>query len=195
MTETEYWNDVAIKTSKAKENMINDNWFKRGQLVKRLLDYNFYRTRVLEIGCGLGMTAQSLRLVQGLFKYDCTDTSDVFCDFVRDTFHMNPKQAKANDLPYDSDKFDCIFVFDVLEHIQPDERLQSYGEMLRVLRTGGRVFINNPLTQSNHDVEFDFGFTDYDLTNFMSIGFKLEKLEEYQIGNDYKYEFIVLVKK
>lgn len=195
MTEGEYWDTICEKADK--EGVVSDNWHKRGALVKRLLKYNFYKTRVLEVGCGLGMTAASLRTAQGMFSYEATDTSEKFCDFVKSSFGVNATVAKANNLPFETEKYNAVFCFDVLEHIHPTERLESYQEIGRVLQHGGRLFINNPLNNSHHDPDFDFTFDDNDMFVLMkAAGLRLEMFEEYSIDfADLRYQFIVLVKK
>jgi len=43
----------------------------------------------------------------------------------------------ADALPFEEGFFDCLFSANVFEHIPPDRRLASLGEMRRVLRPGG----------------------------------------------------------
>jgi SAM-dependent methyltransferase len=45
-------------------------------------------------------------------------------------------------LPFESNAFDCTTSFDVLEHLEDDRR--ALGELVRVTRPGGFVFVNVP---------------------------------------------------
>src|SRR4029079_3681791 len=62
-------------------------------------------------------------------------------------------QADARDLPLPDAGFDLLVAFDVLEHIEEDDRVT--GEIFRVLRPGGTALIAVPCDMalwSAHDV-------------------------------------------
>lgn len=66
---------------------------------------------------------------------------------------LNAIQADARDLPLPSRSFDLLVAFDVLEHIDDDER--AAAEIMRILRPGGTALIAVPNGMdlwSQHDV-------------------------------------------
>jgi len=54
-------------------------------------------------------------------------------------------QASALDLPFGDGSFDAVTAFDVIEHCAPESR--AVGELGRVLRPGGRMFLTVPAYQ------------------------------------------------
>ncbi len=54
-------------------------------------------------------------------------------------------QASALDLPFADSTFDAVTAFDVIEHCAPESR--AVGELARVLRPGGRMFLTVPAYQ------------------------------------------------
>ncbi|GIH10497.1 methyltransferase [Rhizocola hellebori] len=66
---------------------------------------------------------------------------------------LNAIQADARKLPVDSQAFDLLVAFDVLEHIEED--YLAAGEIFRVLKPGGTALIAVPCDMalwSDHDV-------------------------------------------
>jgi SAM-dependent methyltransferase len=66
---------------------------------------------------------------------------------------LNAIQADARDLPVESESFDLLVAFDVLEHIEEDHL--AAAEIFRVLRPGGTALIAVPCGMdlwSAHDV-------------------------------------------
>jgi ubiquinone/menaquinone biosynthesis C-methylase UbiE len=51
-------------------------------------------------------------------------------------------------LPYDSQSFDVVVIRDVLMTMTREERLRALGQVLRVLRDGGRVLVIEPMPPS-----------------------------------------------
>ena len=47
--------------------------------------------------------------------------------------------GSASSLPFEDGEFDCIVFANVYEHVPPDQRLQSFAEMKRVLKPGGVI--------------------------------------------------------
>lgn len=94
---------------------------------------------VLVDGCGVGLYVRALRqftpFVVGL---------DVEPERVVDSRAHSPlvNLAAGENLPYPADRFDLVLSHEVLEHVQDD---RAYiGEMVRVLKTGGRGIIFCP---------------------------------------------------
>lgn len=56
--------------------------------------------------------------------------------------------AIAQNLPFADDSFDIVLSFDVLEHVS--DPFQSARELARVLKPGGRLYIDMPFLQAEH---------------------------------------------
>ncbi len=95
--------------------------------------------RVLENGCGIGLYAERLAgfggRVAGL-EYDFQRASEAHD---RGVHVVN---AAGEGLPFPSWTFDLILSHEVLEHVRDDHR--AVAEMVRVLKTGGRLVIFCP---------------------------------------------------
>lgn len=94
---------------------------------------------ILENGCGVGMYVEHLALSGGKvfgLEYDH--------DRAVEAGQRNPGiiNAAGEELPYLSNTFDLILSHEVLEHVQNDQK--AIYEMVRVLKTGGRVVIFVP---------------------------------------------------
>lgn len=63
--------------------------------------------------------------------------------------------ASALALPFRSDSFDIVGAFDVIEHLEPESA--AVGELVRVLRPGGRLLVAVPAYQ--------WAWTDFDVQN------------------------------
>lgn len=50
--------------------------------------------------------------------------------------------AAAEEIPYDDNSFDFVYCYTVLEHVRDVEK--SVGEMIRVCKIGGMIFIHTP---------------------------------------------------
>ena len=101
---------------------------------------------------------------------------DVGCDYAaealgwcRETVRQAPEQGIANPtvlargdvrrLPFASGTFDLFTILDVLDQFPPGEQvLQSFRELLRVLRPGGIGFVRSPAYRwllSSHDYVYE----------------------------------------
>lgn len=54
-------------------------------------------------------------------------------------------QASATAMPFADETFDVLTAFDVLEHLEPEDR--AVAELVRVLKPGGRLFVAVPAYQ------------------------------------------------
>ncbi|HTW29353.1 MAG TPA: methyltransferase domain-containing protein [Acetobacteraceae bacterium] len=100
-------------------------------------------TSVLDVGAGIGGPARFLAA-----KYGCRvvgiDLSEPFVDAARyltwrtgQSEHVSFQAASALDLPFDGGRFNLVFLQHVAMNIADRNRL--YGEVRRVLRSGGRL--------------------------------------------------------
>jgi SAM-dependent methyltransferase len=110
---------------------------------KNLHEYDqFAGKRVLEVGCGnaytLGKYAEHGAEVYGL------DITEASIKISRQRFEYrglngNFRVGNAEDLPYETDYFDCICSMGVLHHVPDTEKAVS--EIYRCLKPGGRLIV------------------------------------------------------
>lgn len=149
---------------KAKETIIFENFGKHILEINFILKNLKYNGRILDIGGGLGINLMCLRKLIGQTVELClidqfeeyTDdnrmgSSDIGLELMRDSkiSLINQDFWKYPKLPYDSDHFDIITCFDVIEHL-PSHPLKLFGEIKRVLKTNGVFIFGAPNAISLH---------------------------------------------
>jgi 2-polyprenyl-3-methyl-5-hydroxy-6-metoxy-1,4-benzoquinol methylase len=102
--------------------------------------------RVLDVGCGFGFFLHALEEA-GYEPYGL-EVSRYARDRAREyTNAPVATQAAANAFPFESDTFDAITMFDVIEHIH--DYSAALSECKRTMRPGGRIFV---ITPSGHSI-------------------------------------------
>jgi SAM-dependent methyltransferase len=154
--ESAYWDYVATEVKGHGKNDLNDNIWKRCEILSRILSHRPIGAKVLEIGVGQGLGAAVFNLITlGHNQYIGTDVSAEFCNFVTKRWKLPVVQTDIKNLP--DGPFDMVWAFDTLEHVRPEDRKAGYAEIGRVLAHDGIVLINMPLDESGHDSKFDWG--------------------------------------
>jgi ubiquinone/menaquinone biosynthesis C-methylase UbiE len=108
----------------------------------------------LELGCGTGFFTLNLKLAGVIDEGHVTDLSPGMVAVAQRNarslgFEVDGRVADAERLPYDDDSFDIVIGHAVLHHI-PDLD-QSFAEILRVLKPGGRfVFAGEPTRHGDY---------------------------------------------
>lgn len=95
--------------------------------------------QVLDVGCGVGAyLAQFLRFTEHAYGVELD------MERLQRAKQKAPgvMQSVAERLPFRSDKFDMVFLHEVLEHVQDDAL--ALREACRVVRPGGRIVIYVP---------------------------------------------------
>jgi SAM-dependent methyltransferase len=119
-------------------------WFRsRNRLISWAVERYFGGARrVLEIGCGTGFVLQALR--RSLPGASIT-ASEVLPEGLAHAAARVPTvdfiQMDARAIPYE-DEFDLVGAFDVVEHVEDDERV--FREMARALVPGGGLLLTVP---------------------------------------------------
>jgi ubiquinone/menaquinone biosynthesis C-methylase UbiE len=99
------------------------------------------RPRVLEIGCGTGYVLRGLA-TQGNYELTGADANIAGLRHARLRLpSVEFVQVDARDLPYDA-AFDAVGAFDVIEHINEDERVLT--SIRRALKPGGVLIVTVP---------------------------------------------------
>jgi len=135
----EYWNSVS--SSKIFSHPVD---------IDRFNSVVSQNARILDYGCGYGRTCEELYHL-GFHNIIGIDSSQMMIERgKRESPHLNLQTLENKNIPYDSDTFDAIILFAVLTCIPTNEGQQALmGEIYRVLRPGGIVYISDFWLQNN----------------------------------------------
>lgn len=104
-------------------------------------------SRVLDVGCGAGDTACLIAEQYGC-RVQGIDLSEVMIAKAKDKARRRGleglvefRAADAFELPFEEDSFDVVIVESVLTPL-PGDKEQALREMIRVVRTGGLIGVN-----------------------------------------------------
>ncbi|MCL5010769.1 MAG: class I SAM-dependent methyltransferase [Patescibacteria group bacterium] len=146
------------------------------------------RSRVLEIGCGVGHFLNSLFGLNRNLVLFGLDQSQKMLELGRKkhpVFHFN--QGAAENLPYANTDFDFVFMIDSFYYFS--DKQKAVGEASRVLKPGGYLFIYTPCVDRLF-TRFLAWLTKWHYTEQNSSHLPLEKMEKLALQNGLK-----LVKK
>jgi SAM-dependent methyltransferase len=111
---------------------------------------NVASPKILNIGAATGRSSQLLN-AYGMVKsveYD----QDCY-EFTKTLDDIDIIQASITELPFDDASFDLVCAFDVIEHVEDDEK--AWQEMRRVCKPGGKIMVSVPaflFLWSEHDI-------------------------------------------
>lgn len=123
---------------------------------------------MLDAGAGYGPYREHFQHV----SYESAD----FCQ-VDKTYAAVTYQCELDAIPVENERYDLVLCTQVLEHL-PDP-LRVLGEMNRVLKPGGRIWLSAPFYYEEHEQPYDFfRYTQFALTDLLKkAGFEIERLE------------------
>lgn len=102
------------------------------------------RSNLLEVGCGLGFFGKRL---QESFTYIGLDISVDALNYATEYNHIKSVvHSEASPLPFESQSFDIIVAFDIVEHLEAP--MNFFIEAQRILRSSGIMIISTPNTVS-----------------------------------------------
>ena len=106
--------------------------------------------KILNVGAATGATSEMLSKYG---KVTSLEYDEFCCKFLKEKTGIEAINASLTELPFENNSYDMICAFDVIEHIENDNK--AVKEIYRVLKPKGKYFITVPAFQSlwsNHDV-------------------------------------------
>ena len=101
---------------------------------------------ILEIGCGAGYGAKYLSIVaKEVIAVDLNEESINYAQKDYPSFNLTFKKINNGCLlPFNSDTFNVVVLFQVIEHIPPEKVKSHLLEMKRILKSDGTLLITTP---------------------------------------------------
>ncbi len=125
------------------------NFLVRRFIIRRRLKEKKFK-KILELGCGI---SPILEAGEGIIQTDFSHQALRHLNAqTRNGTAFRGINCDATRLPFTDEAFDGIICSEVIEHIEEDEK--ALGEMSRILRRGGELFLTCPMHQTY------FGFDD-----------------------------------
>ncbi|HNP18966.1 MAG TPA: class I SAM-dependent methyltransferase [Fulvivirga sp.] len=106
--------------------------------------------KILNVGIATGATTQMLSEFGDVTSVEYDEEC---CAFVKEELRIDVIHGSITDLPFDSNTFDLVTAFDVIEHVEDDKK--GVEEMMRVCNSNGHIFVTVPALMSlwsDHDV-------------------------------------------
>ena len=106
--------------------------------------------KILNVGAATGATSEMLSKYG---KVTSLEYDKFCCKFLKEKTGIEAINASLTELPLENNSYDMICAFDVIEHIEDDNK--AVEEIYRVLKPKGKYFITVPAFQSlwsNHDL-------------------------------------------
>ncbi|MDD5617609.1 MAG: class I SAM-dependent methyltransferase [Candidatus Omnitrophica bacterium] len=129
-------------STQRKVDYMKDRQFRRNDFNTRLKGISRFKKcgKVLDVGCAAGFFLEVAR-DNGWDSYG-VELSDYAASFARDMLKLNVKSGELEGAKFDSNLFDVITLFDVIEHVRDPGRLLK--EARRVLKNDGLLVITTP---------------------------------------------------
>ena len=108
----------------------------KGMLLDLIADYLQPGARLLDVGCGFGLTVYEAN--KRGFRADGIDISTRFLKLAREKLGLTLRQGRVEDLHFPDNTYDGVIFWDVLEHVH--NPLEILAEIRRIVRPGGYLF-------------------------------------------------------
>ncbi|HJO71544.1 MAG: class I SAM-dependent methyltransferase [Rhodospirillales bacterium] len=107
--------------------------------------------RLVDVGCGEGV---QLRLFAGEGAHavglDCSAEMIELARAGEQVADETYVEGYAEDVPFEDGEFDVVVFYNSLHHVQVDKQATALAEAARVARSGGLVYLSEPLTRGPH---------------------------------------------
>lgn len=101
---------------------------------------------LIELGCGAAATARALlaRFPGAQITGLEVDTVQMAKNQAEPAPGLEFVEAGAQAIPFEAARFDCAMMLKSLHHVPMPLMAQALGEIARVIRTGGRLYVSEP---------------------------------------------------
>lgn len=110
-------------------------------------------TKVLDIGCGTGISLPWLKSTNLAGSVVQTDISEFAVQFCQKRGYKKVLLSSAGTLPFKDNSFDLAISIDVIQHVHKGDLERSIKEAFRVLRPGGSLLIRTNVFRRGHHTE------------------------------------------
>ncbi|NOR55566.1 MAG: methyltransferase domain-containing protein [Sulfurovum sp.] len=147
MTQEEIWiNHIKNSTVDSVINYYNKPAIFQNELVELINQELGNNTKIIEVGCELGVTSL---LLSDYFEKTLLDLNPLAIELTEQAHvKLNKKAdfivADMFDMPIENKQFDIVFNAGVIEHFNETERTKAFREYARILKDGGVMFIAFP---------------------------------------------------
>ena len=164
---------------------------RNGEVLRETLDLP--GKSILDIGCGDGNLARMMaKMGAKVVGLEPSETQLAKAQSAEPINGAEYLQGSAMDLPFEDQHFDAVVFFNSLHHIPKEGRYKSLEEAARVVKTGGIVYICEPVASGPH---FDLMRPVDDETEVRSHAYKqIGKAKEAGLNqvSEIKYEHTVI---
>ncbi len=178
MVESKGWNWNVVKNNN--ENIWKTPSIESYYLLNRWKEQK--KKNFLDLGCGLGR--HSILFGKNNFNVSCFDISNEAITRTKEwaeeeKLKFDYKVGNMIELPYQNEKFDCIYCRNVISHTDTEGMKQVVQELYRVMRNNGECYI----TLGSKDT-WGFKQTDWPLID-ENTKLRMEEGPEYKIPHFY----------
>lgn len=106
------------------------------------------KKNILDIGFGSGIVEELITQQNSKVRISGIDIAKSSVQIIKKKMPWGDfRVGSILYLPYKDSQFDCVLALEILEHIQPYNTFRALGEVLRVLKKGGKFIISVPLNE------------------------------------------------
>ncbi len=152
---------------------------------------------ILDIGAGYGNIEDLVLLERIPTKLFGTDFAGDAVKDLNKRFGPGFKKSKLPNIPFTKDKFDCVLMLDVIEHIPSRLSKKTYFNINRVLKKNGHLIVSVPINESQSDTLKNMHHRKYDedsiVTELKKNNFDIVNVKTFFAFNNFFYlkNFIV----
>lgn len=106
---------------------------------------------ILDIGAGYGHFEELVIKNQLPIKLFGTDFAIKAVKDLKNRFGLGFKKSKLPNIPFPGNKFECVLLLDVIEHIPKSLTQKCYTEINRVLKNRGYLIVSVPINENKAD--------------------------------------------
>lgn len=127
----------------------NPMGFDRVELIKSwIISYLKNGSKILNVGFGGGNLEENMGFEYARYSWFGIDISKKSVVRMRKKFSTGSFQTgNILNIPFKDGEFDGIVVSEVMEHISPSDTFSALGEVYRVIKKGGYLFLSVPMNE------------------------------------------------